>query len=83
MFAAASPSRLHRTARLAALFALLLSACATTPPGATDPKVDSTALGNPADTAIGRKVEPRAKAHPGLSGFRLFASGSDATAANC
>ena len=78
MFAAASPSRPYRTAAgLVALFALLLSACATTP-GASYPRVDSTALANPADTAIGRKVEARAKAHPGLSGFRLFASGSDA-----
>src|SRR6185437_4666795 len=33
-----------------------------------------------ADTAIGRNVEARAKAHPGLSAFRLFASGTDALA---
>jgi putative cardiolipin synthase len=48
------------------------------PPGADYPKTTSTALANPAETALGRKVEARANAHPGLSGFRLFASGSDA-----
>ncbi len=61
-----------------AISAALLAACATVPPGADYPKDASTALKQPGDTAIGRKVEPRAKAHPGLSGFRLFASGSDA-----
>ncbi|HKU86254.1 MAG TPA: phospholipase D family protein [Casimicrobiaceae bacterium] len=50
------------------------------PPGASYPKNESFALERPADTAIGRKVETRAKAHPGLSGFRLFASGTDALA---
>ena len=55
---------------------MLLAACATLP-GANFPRVESTALAHPEDTAIGRKVEPRAKAHPGMSGFRLFASGSD------
>ena len=50
------------------------------PPGASYPKSESFALAQPADTAIGRKVEARAKAHPGLSGFRLFASGTDALA---
>ena len=39
------------------------------PPGANYPKVESTALAHPEETAIGRKVEPRAKAHPGLSGI--------------
>jgi putative cardiolipin synthase len=65
-------------AALLGLVALLLSACATLPPGAHQPKAESTALERPEDTALGRKVEPRAKAHPGLSAFRLFASGSDA-----
>ena len=63
---------------LVALCGALLSACATLPPGSSYPKTESTALAHPEDTAIGRKVEARAKAHPGLSGFRLFASGSDA-----
>jgi len=68
----------HLVAWAAMLLATLMSACATMPPGTTYPKVESTALANPQDTALGRKIEPRAKAHPGLSGFRLFASGSDA-----
>ena len=63
---------------LLALCAALVSACATMPPGAEYPKTVSTALAHPEDTPLGRKVEARAKAHPGLSGFRLFASGSDA-----
>jgi len=65
-------------AYLALLAVIMLSACATMPPGTTFPKIESTALAHPEDTALGRKIEPRAKAHPGLSGFRLFASGSDA-----
>jgi len=74
------PGEIERTARawLAALAAMLLAACATMPPGAHVPRPESTALAHPEDTALGRKVEPRAKAHPGLSGFRLFASGTDA-----
>jgi putative cardiolipin synthase len=63
---------------LAVLCAALLSACATMPPGANFPRPVTSALVQPQDTAIGRKVEPRAKARGGLSGFRLFASGSDA-----
>lgn len=63
---------------LAAFCAVLVSACATMPPGANYPKIASTALANPEVTDVGRKVEAQAKAHPGLSGFRLFASGSDA-----
>ena len=63
---------------LAVLSVALLSACATMLPGANYPKVESSALAHPEETAIGRKVEPRAKAHSGLSGFRLFASGSEA-----
>ena len=70
--------RSQRGILLAALSAVLLSACATMQPGANFPRVESTALSRPEETALGRKVDPRAKAHPGLSAFRLFASGSDA-----
>jgi putative cardiolipin synthase len=63
---------------LAALATLLLAACATIPPGAGYPKIPSTALAHPEETAIGKVVAARAKSHAGLSGFRLFASGSDA-----
>jgi len=65
---------------IAALSAALLAACATMPPGADYPKEASTALAHPDETSIGRSVEALAKAHRGLSGFRLFASGSDAFA---
>ena len=76
---AAAPSR-PLLAYVTALFALLLSACATMPPGAHTPKEESRALANVGDTALGRRIEPRVKAHGGLSGFRLFATGSDALA---
>src|SRR5690348_8897904 len=56
----------------------LLAGCASMPPGADYPKIASTALADPASTPLGQGVEALAKAHPGLSGFRLFASGSDA-----
>src|SRR5690348_13752243 len=58
---------------IAALSAALLAACATMPPGADYPKEASTALAHPDETSIGRSVEALAKAHRGLSGFRLFA----------
>jgi putative cardiolipin synthase len=63
---------------LAALATLLLSACATIPPGTGYPKIPSTALAHPEETALGKVVAARSKSHGGLSGFRLFASGSDA-----
>ena len=66
------------TTWLASLFAMLLTACATMPPGTDYPKPRSSALAHPEETRIGRTVDALAKAHPGLSGFRLFASGSDA-----
>ena len=43
----------------------------------------STALVDPASTPLGQSVETLAKAHPGLSGLRLFASGSDCLASPC
>ncbi len=48
------------------------------PPGADYPKIRSTAIAHPEDTSVGRSVEALAKSHANLSGFRLFASGSDA-----
>jgi putative cardiolipin synthase len=70
--------RLRAAGWTLALAAVLLGGCATMPPGADFPKSASTALAHPEETTLGRKIEPRAKAHPGLSAFRLFASGSDA-----
>jgi putative cardiolipin synthase len=63
---------------IAACALAVISGCATIPPGANFPRVESQALAHPEETALGRKVDARAKSHPGLSGFRLFASGSDA-----
>ena len=73
------PYRARRAATwIVALATALLGACATLPPGADYPKSASSALAHPEETALGRKIEPRAKSHPGLSAFRLYASGSDA-----
>src|SRR6185437_701129 len=87
-FASGSTSCIRQMSRLATthavrgwlltLAAAFLTACATMPPGADYPKIRSTALAHPEETTVGRSVEALAKAHPGLSGFRLFASGSDA-----
>ena len=63
---------------LLATSAVLLAACATMPPGANYPRPQSHALAHPEQTSIGRTVDAFAKAHPGLSGFHLFASGSAA-----
>jgi len=65
-------------ASIVAFAVAVLAACATMPPGANYPRVESTALAHPEETTIGRKIDAYAKGHPGLSGFRLFASGSDA-----
>jgi cardiolipin synthase C len=73
-----SPHQYRTRTWLVTCAAMLLSACATMPPGAHYPKAESKALAHPEETAIGRKVDGFAKAHPGLSGFRLFASGSAA-----
>jgi putative cardiolipin synthase len=72
-----SPQAYGLVAWIVAL-SLLLAGCASMPPGADYPKIASTALADPASTPLGQGVEALAKAHPGLSGFRLFASGSDA-----
>ena len=72
------PERYRWVSWIAALACVLLAGCATMPPGADYPKIPSTALAHPEETSVGRQVGALAKAHAGLSGFRLFASGSDA-----
>ncbi len=58
-----------------------LGACAVLPPDATLPpgayaaRPESFALANPAETKLGQQLEPLAREHPGLSGFRLIPSG--------
>jgi putative cardiolipin synthase len=59
--------------------ALLLAACAVEPPveGHTDV---TTALPDPATTALGQRAARLAAAHPGKSGFELVSSGREAFA---
>jgi len=59
----------------AAAVVVALSGCAT--PGADYPRTESTALAQPQQTALGRTAAARAAAHPGVSGFKLLASGAD------
>jgi putative cardiolipin synthase len=56
-----------------AAIALLVAGCATLqPPGADYPKRPSQAFDHPEATALGRRIDATARAHPGLSGFRLL-----------
>jgi cardiolipin synthase C len=65
-------------ARALAIVMLALAAgCATVPPGQDYPREVSAALANPETTTLGRKLEPRAQAHPGLSAFGLIPRGND------
>ncbi|HXR58806.1 MAG TPA: phospholipase D family protein [Burkholderiales bacterium] len=62
---------------LAAIGACLLGACTALPPAAEQPKSESSALGRPERTALGRSVAARASGHGGLSGFRFLTSGAE------
>ena len=55
----------------------LLSGCAALPPGSDFPKSASTAFAHPEQTALGQKMAPAARAHPGLSGFHILTRGED------
>src|SRR5438034_10516790 len=59
---------------------LLFAGCASLPPGIDAPKVESFALAQPQATTLGKRVEARAKEHPGLSGFRLLLDGAESFA---
>ncbi len=61
------------------LLALLLGACAVSPPGSEHVQV-STALPDPETTTLGHLVAPQISAHPGASGFELVTSGREAFA---
>ncbi len=63
-------------AALLSACALAIAGCASMPPGMDAPKTASIALANPETTALGKQVEARAKAHPGLSGFELLTDGA-------
>ncbi|NKI94364.1 phospholipase D family protein [Rhizobacter sp. SG703] len=72
-------SRLLRTAFVSLLFCLTgLGGCASLPPPQPRPAVQ--ALADPESTALGKLVAAAAPA-PGISGFRVLASGDDAFAA--
>src|SRR5438552_7657227 len=64
-----------------AALAIALAACSvlptesTLPLGAYAARPESVALANPEETKLGRQIEPRAREHAGISGFRLISSG--------
>ena len=62
--------------------ALLVSACATLPPGLDAPKTASAAFAQPETTTIGRPLHARAKGHAGTSGFHLLLDGTTSFAAH-
>ena len=71
-------SRPIRSTQVAILPALLLvTGCASLPPGSDYPKTASTAFTQPETTALGQHVAAQTAAHPGLSGFSLFPRGID------
>ena len=65
-----------------ALVTIALAGCSvlpidsTLPLGAYGPRPESVALANYEQTKLGQVLEPRAREHPGTSGFRLIASGA-------
>ncbi|WP_043202212.1 phospholipase D family protein [Paraburkholderia acidipaludis] len=69
-------ARTLRTA-LALLCATLLAACATRPPATALPRETTLALPQTTPTALGTALAAPEAAHPGQSGFRLLATGTD------
>ena len=64
-------------AAFVALFALVMAACATAPPGADFPREASRALQDPAQTKLGKLVAGWSANHGGQTGFRLLPGGID------
>lgn len=62
---------------LAILFGLVLSGCASLPPGADFPKHSSSAISKPEATRLGRQFTQQSAQHEGHSGFRILAVGAD------
>jgi cardiolipin synthase C len=56
---------------------LLLSGCATVPPGHDFPRTASVALADPQDTAFGARFESLSQAHSGASAFHILNVGVD------
>ncbi len=63
---------------LALLFVTLLAACATRPPATALPRETTHALSASANTPLRAALAADVAAHPGQSGFRLLANGTDA-----
>lgn len=64
-----------------AVLAIALAACSALPTDSTLPlgayasRPESVALANPEQTRLGKRIEPRVRERPGMSGFRLISSG--------
>ena len=65
-------------AGLAFVCAVVLGACATRPPATDYPRAATKALPQSTPTALGAALAAPESAHPGQSGFRLLATGTDA-----
>ena len=66
-------------ARAAVLIAALVAGCTAPPPLAG--RTESSAITQTADTRLGKAIQPRAAAHPGMSGLYPLLDGGDAFAA--
>ena len=62
---------------LVILIVVVLSGCASLPPGSDFPKTASSALVHPEETRLGRQFENAAREHNGNSGFRIIPVGAD------
>ena len=56
---------------------VLLTACATAPPGRDYPRTPSTALAHPEETSFGARFNSLALAHSGASAFHILTAGVD------
>jgi len=72
-------SRIARLALACAVLTAILPGCAALPP--LEGRTESSAPTDTADTPLGRALEPRVRAHPGLSGVFALPDPHDAFAA--
>ena len=59
------------------LIVVVLSGCASLPPGSDFPKTVSSALVHPEETRLGRLFDQSSRQHVGKSGFRIISVGAD------
>jgi putative cardiolipin synthase len=59
------------------VLAIVLTGCASLPPGSNHTRTPSTALSQPETTPLGKRFAAQAGRHPGLSGFQLLQRGID------